>query len=1472
MDTTESNSTSINILSQEKIVESTDEDKEREIYFMVLILKEEIKETSNELNFTSEIEPEIIYEKEIEKENGSVFECKVFKFKVKKKEANENEILYTIEYLIGNDIYTIRFNNKDNSFIYDIDLKKRDYYFDNIVPLNIDQNVIPLYNKLEVFLEALEKNNETNKIEKLFEEAVGLYKLKKKFNLLIYLFLHIYEKENLRSKLFSKLLATFKEIKGIENPNIDTYLARDIESINKIYSNGEIVEMNKYDLISFYGIILCYLNFYDTNDNYFSTSINQLHQKNNKVLYEILSMFHSYFLRTLKLDLEFFINYIGYVIENKDVQTFEKDLKYIKDIETFVSVINEHKEKILKKYNAIKPITIKSELKLLKKKNKKSKKNELDTIISLIEEIIDHSNANKKLLVYFTSEFWINLLKQYNKPDIENIDNCYKLRILFKKYRNFIKDLFKDNDKSENKEDKKKDNKDNSKETIKSDIEMYYKRDEFTFDLNKNIIEYLKQNELSNDKRLGIIEKYNPYFNVKDKDDEKKYSHKREVSIFGCIDFDQTNETFTKTFHKLNFENIFKKNISEFLNKIISKIKNIANFGTVLELIDKERLQDDKIKKEYYDLLKKKYEEDYIKKEIESIKEENELKKAIVILSKFVSEIYLFEKNCDFLDQKISNLDNRIKSLIYTELMKTYKGKDYEIMKDNIFQLFLKKLDKVENIIQLIDSLTNTEDKTKFLKKLIKECIFKKEDFYSNNENKRINLLCNLNEKGKLDSDYCKECKELIYILDDIYKDLESNSFTKNTLEEFLGGEENNEKIIKKLGLIKIVINGYDPKYEYEKLNNKIKEMNNTIKELDEIKNSFSIFHRNKFKEEIKQIVNLINEIKINQINKYDEKNTQDSIKYLLENKQLSQDINYYKGLSIFKIIFDNTTGLDQEQRYYKAKEKLNDIKLLFKDNTNIEEIYQQNEKIFNKIKDELSKKEESKSKEFIKQMINYFNIEEKYQEDLEIIFKSKKYEMDIKSIQYFFDTFHSNTLNFSELDLSTMNLQQLKETLKKIQTIYNYKSPENYYKIFTSLYEKKEAIDFLYKKIQAGSDIDYLKDKLDPTKRKLTIKNIEDTIECLKELREMMKEKDMLNYIKTLEDDKIQKFVNYSKIYHAIIELDRMEDNDEEDTFKIVDKIITKARFIFKQDEEDFFYTVNEKNNTTYMEDLIHIKNQISIQSKNNEGKSEDKKKKGEKKDQFEIKCDKLLFFKNLVYHLEIIYEKMNNLRIKGCNLPILINIKIEYPNVVYYLNQEETEFNDLRKFLLTAKNDYESQLNKIYKNEKYLRFFYGKIFRKIQDHLDGNSEIQEIIRYILNIIDNNKTIKDGKIYNESGPKDYVNYCSEYNKKTFDNFSKYIISLFQNNDNQDLDIHYEKMLIKDKEIKDKEKDIIDKKEKEKGIYLRKCKNISKEEYILYLFLDKLGQLPIAQNLLICNKETSIEEIQSFFYRAILCD
>ena len=55
-------------------------------------------------------------------------------------------------------------------------------------------------------------------------------------------------------------------------------------------------------------------------------------------------MFHSYFIKPLNNDLDFFINFIEYVLENKDKEAFKKALDYIKDIVTFISVINAHKE------------------------------------------------------------------------------------------------------------------------------------------------------------------------------------------------------------------------------------------------------------------------------------------------------------------------------------------------------------------------------------------------------------------------------------------------------------------------------------------------------------------------------------------------------------------------------------------------------------------------------------------------------------------------------------------------------------------------------------------------------------------------------------------------------------------------------------------------------------------------------------------------------------------------------------------------------------------------------------------------------------------------------------------------------------------------------------------------------------------------------------------------------------------------
>ena len=95
---------------------------------------------------------------------------------------------------------------------------------------------------------------------------------------------------------------------------------------------------------------------------------------------------------------------------------------------------------------------------------------------------------------------------------------------------------------------------------------------------------------------------------------------------------------------------------------------------------------------------------------------------------------------------KIDKLDNKIKSLIYNELIKINKGEEFNDMKQFIFNYFIKERD-ADNIIKVIDNLANYSDKKKFLKDFIEKCKFTKKEFFSNHEKKKIKLLSDLNEK-----------------------------------------------------------------------------------------------------------------------------------------------------------------------------------------------------------------------------------------------------------------------------------------------------------------------------------------------------------------------------------------------------------------------------------------------------------------------------------------------------------------------------------------------------------------------------------------------------------------------------------------------------------------------------------------------------------------------------------------------------
>ena len=172
--------------------------------------------------------------------------------------------------------------------------------------------------------------------------------------------------------------------------------------------------------------------------------------------------------------------------------------------------------------------------------------------------------------------------------------------------------------------------------------------------------------------------------------------------------------------------------------------------------------------------------------------------------------------------------------------------------------------------------------------------------------------------------------------------------------------------------------------------------------------------------------------------------------------------------------------------------------------------------------------------------------------------------------------------LNLSEKmkNLSDQPLAELKIALKQLKSkeYYDYESNSPYYRIFTSIYEKKEAIDFLLQKIfesKTSKNFKDLNDKLqknlNPTNRSIAIKDIRDTIDCLKHVNCLLyKYKDIpgiIKYIKELKEKEIIKFENFSKKFASIIALDN---KTGEDSFKEVYDFIQKSYILFHLDSEE--------------------------------------------------------------------------------------------------------------------------------------------------------------------------------------------------------------------------------------------------------------------------------------------------------------
>ena len=1255
---------------------------------------------------------------------------------------------------------------------------------------------------------------------------------------------------------------------------------------------------------------------------------------NKFISYTIENKDFDYFEKGLNYinDIETYLNAITYCIDKNK----EDILKKFKDNNKIIKLDN-LKFKEIEKYTPVSGTEIPIvSCKNNSQKDKQSQNIDIKSIIRMIENIISFSNENDMVLVHFTNNFWYYILYCFEEPNQENIMNCKEIRLTFIKYYELVTKVFENKEIKIKKDAIKYYEKDEFAILLDQIIRKYLNDNKtltnieklgFITDYNPY---YSKENiKFSNKRDFYIFDLFdlnnidNEFvYDFKGMEFESIFKDKLREYIKKIMDKIKTIKNFIPTIELINIDKLDDKNLFlEILNKKYESI--IANDIENLKEQDLKEAIDVIVQITLKNYIYKKEQErfDFIEDHIKNLEKP--------IISEIFLEIINTIYNKNDKEENSDEDDNKNKEDNSEEDPKKNKEENsdedessneendkFKDLRNYIIDEFSKNLNKssdINNIIKLIDIFkgknkindkeSNKNDKpvekeiknsniiSEILNKLIKEHSFIKDDFFSNNQNINIELLYALYEHKIIikdennNEDYYVNIQEL---LKEIKKEIDGD-IKKSKLDEFLSNGES--FVIQRLSLMNLYEN-----FDTEKNYNDLKEQNDGInKDIDTLKiivENLIEYHKETYQEKISSMKEVI----VNNKNKKIKEYKGEKIKNLIEEigeirekgekgknlKDLADKIKSVKKFLLFQVIYEKNPGKDENERFDNAYNKLCTIKsLLNKGTDKIDDIINNkdfkdiiNPLIIKEIREKLSKKEDKAVKEFEETLENYFNIKDKnLMNELTILFKAKKYEIDINGIIFFFEYFQKDNEKWNELlpkkdyqKKSENGFNHIKKDLILLQEkgIYDYKEIKPYNEIFTCLYEKSEAIDFLFKK--TTDDIKELKKKIQPTDRTIDIKDIESTEECIYDITEMKSLKDnfkIFSYIKKMPQERIDNFKTYSKIYNSIIELDDSADELEDNVHAQVLKLIKNSKLIILQDTEIFLYYDEAKNNYIGNEesedkkdinDLINLKNQIHI--KNDMEFSSDT--------ELESKLKDLIFFKKIISEIEVIYRDMKILRKKGSSLPIKIIITIsknnnEEPSIIYELDREKKDFEFIKKFLFDAKNTYISQLNSSYKDKLNLRFLYGKQFRTIMMHLESDYKIDSFLRYILNNTNNKESVLEGEKIRVKNAEDYVEYYELYNQNSLDNISKYIASLFKKNNNLSMEKHYYKMEIKTKEMY-------------KGIDIYKCGELSMEESILHLFFEKTNKLPIAQNVLIANKETSSEEIQAFFHRAILCN
>ena len=1389
----------------------------KEIYFLIIYQREKTA-TNNDIKFDKKVIIQNIHSEKTEKNKNQFEYMMVFRY-VPKEEKNDT----TIDFTIDKEKHTIKFENKAKTFIYDVSLTKKDTFTGRVKA--IDQTKISNWVKFNIYYSAITSGNGSNEaLSSLYKDSINLYKKKPSLELLINIFIKTYTDLNICSPLLKEFKSNLEKSVEQKSEIGSEKLKKYKDVFQEIYDKSDKILKNNTEISpSYYGLILCFLNNYDFQK--FTELINHLYSQDSDTLFQILLTYKSYLKKEIKIDEKIMDEFISYTTGQTATELNQAISIYLKKLKLFLQIIDNNKEKIIS-MEKFKPLDLNNLENTLESKD-------VNELVVKLNNLIEFSEKNKKLLINFTDKLWEKLINFCSTSTKENIILLSDIRNCFKKYFVLVESLFKKDDK------------------IYKNISAFNNKDKFDLLLDKNIKEYLKKTEyITNSEIINLIMKKDPIY------EDKNHINKRDCNILNKLDLENIEDEFITEYRSFNFEIVFQKDINRYLTVLFDKVKHWDNLDSIFRLINEENLKKLKQESNLMKLLDNTYDKLVKDKNLNFVKlPENELNKAIEIISEIADFMYLH--NNDFYSKKIIKIEEKIRNKIYIHLIKFCKDEQHNKMKENIKDYYLAKLniENLDEFILFIKCIKSTDDYYEIMEKIKNQYLIKESDFYSPKENISIILPCKLIKNDLIDeAEENIYYQELIQILEGFYTDIDGKTIKIKYLKSLF--ECKNENYIKdKLDLFSLLKqHNFEQNELYNTLKGYYDEVNNKLEDLKNISNNLGLYYSRYYKDDIEGMQGIIKIIENGTYQDYSDKLT--DIKTLSAKKELSNEIDKVKKCkNIFEILYRNTKGDDELQHFKNAQEKLK----------NLSQILNSHDKENKKILEEFKKNNTQVDEEIKK----YFE-EQKLENDFSLVVNFDSYKKDIESIFYFFDNLY-NEENWNQIllpkykNFSQENVIQYLKELKE-KKIYDYehegKNKSFYIKFFNCLNNKDQAFDFLNQK---HDNLNLLYDKLDVINQSITSKDIDDTISCVevfKEIKNCENHQKRFDFIKEKfkgNKELLKSFENFSEIYSSVIELNRNFDDFSLNLYSEVEKIVKYMEIIFSQTYEEI--NLKEKNEKIkIINDLLELKNKIHIKSKFNESNS--------KKEEKIIKKYKTLsFFKEAVNNIGIIYEYLTILRTKGSVLPIRIKVVIkedepeEENKIKYFLNDKNDKevrktFEQIEKYLTNAKTDLIKQLETFYQINDYMRFFYGRQITNIVSHLEGYTEIFPFLRYILNDT-SNKSINEGNKSNPHDTKDYIGNYNLYDKEAYQNICNYVSSLLKNN-NSSLEKNYQNMEIKNGK-------------KLNGIYFYKSISESMEEDILQIFLDKIGKLPIAQNILITNKETYSEEMQAFLYRAILC-